>query len=163
MSPVQQQAAYDSVFHQLQQAQHHFWQSTWHWIHHPNIKHVFKVIWHKTAPPLQTGGSVVFARWRQCAIPYGHIGTTWWIRFNLCFLRPTWVHNLNCKSISSAVFAQLKECRQVHWRPLVNTIELLLPPAHLSPQPKCKIDRFSRFLHSCRQKVHAFYHGRPFP
>jgi len=38
VSPVQQQAAYDSVFHQLQQAQHRFWQSTWHWTHHPNTK-----------------------------------------------------------------------------------------------------------------------------
>ena len=28
VSPVQQQASYDSVFHQLQQAQHHCWQST---------------------------------------------------------------------------------------------------------------------------------------
>ena len=36
VSPVQQQASYDSVFHQLQQAQHHCWQSTWHWTHHPN-------------------------------------------------------------------------------------------------------------------------------
>jgi len=35
--PVQQ-ASYDCVFHQLQQAQHHCWQSTWHWTHHPNTK-----------------------------------------------------------------------------------------------------------------------------
>jgi len=27
-------------------------------------------------------GSVVFARWRQCALPCGHIGTTWQIRLN---------------------------------------------------------------------------------
>jgi len=33
---------------------------------------VVKVIWHKTASPLQTDGSIVFARWRQCAFPYGH-------------------------------------------------------------------------------------------
>ena len=42
MSPVQQQASYDSVFHQLQQAQHHCWQSTWHWTHHPNTKQEIK-------------------------------------------------------------------------------------------------------------------------
>ena len=40
--------------------------------------------------------------------PYGrHTGATWWIRLNLCFLQPTWVHNPNGKSIGSAVFAQL--------------------------------------------------------
>jgi len=35
-----------------------------------------------------------------------HIGTTWQIRFNLCFLWPTRVHNPKDKSIGSAVFAQ---------------------------------------------------------
>jgi len=35
------------------------------------------------------------ARWRQCA----HIGATWRIRLNLCFLRSTWVHDPNSKSI----------------------------------------------------------------
>ena len=34
--PVQQQAPYTCVFHQLQQAQHHCWQSTWHCTHHPS-------------------------------------------------------------------------------------------------------------------------------
>jgi len=32
-SEVQKQTEYDSVSHQLQQAQHHFSQSTWHWTH----------------------------------------------------------------------------------------------------------------------------------
>jgi len=50
-------------------------------------------MWHKTASQLQTDGSVVFTRWRQCALPCGHIGTTWRIWLNLCFLRPIWVHN----------------------------------------------------------------------
>jgi len=34
-------------------------------------------------------GSIVFARWRQCALLCGHIGATWRIRLNLCFLWPT--------------------------------------------------------------------------
>ena len=34
---------------------------------------------------------------------------------------------------------------EAHWRHLANTIELVLPSAHLSPQPKHQIDRFSRF------------------
>ena len=36
-----------------------------------------------------------------------HIGATWQIRLNLCFLWPTRVHNPNGKSIGSAVSAQL--------------------------------------------------------
>jgi len=65
-----------------------------------------------TSPP-QTDGSVVFARFRQCALPSGYIGATWLIRLNLCFLRPTRVHNPNGKSIGSAIFAQLTaKCRR---------------------------------------------------
>jgi len=52
-------------------------------------------------------GSVIFARWRQCAIPCGHIGAIWWIRLNLCFHRPTRVNNPNGKSIGSTVSVQL--------------------------------------------------------
>jgi len=61
-----------------------------------------KVIWHKTASPPQMDGSITFARWRQCALSYGHIATTWRIQLNLCFLRPTPVENLNSISISWA-------------------------------------------------------------
>jgi len=34
-----------------------------------HFKQVVKVIWHKAASPPLTNGSVVFARWRQCAPP----------------------------------------------------------------------------------------------
>ena len=44
-------------------------------------------------------------RSRQSVV--GHIGATWRIRLDLCFLRPTWVHNPNGKSIGLAVFAGL--------------------------------------------------------
>jgi len=71
------------------------------------LQKVVKVIWYKTASPPQTDGSVVFARWRQCALPSGHIDATWWIQLNLCFLRPSQVHSPNGKSISLAVSAQL--------------------------------------------------------
>jgi len=54
-----------------------------------------------------TDGSIVFARWRQCTLPWGNVGATWRIRLILCLLRPTRVHNLNGISIGSAVFAQL--------------------------------------------------------
>jgi len=56
----------------------------------------------------QTDGSIVFARLRQCALVRGHIGgATWWIRLNLCFLRPTRVHSPNGKSIGWVIFVQL--------------------------------------------------------
>jgi len=47
---------------------------------------VAKVIWRKAASPPQMDGSVVLARWRQCALPWGHIGATLQMRLNLCFL-----------------------------------------------------------------------------
>jgi len=34
---------------------------------------------------------------------------------------------------------------RVYWRHLANTIEIVLPWAHPSPQPKRQVDRFSRF------------------
>jgi len=80
-----------------------------HWRQKHILLQVVKVILHKATSPLQPDGSVVFTRWCQCAIPWGHGGhivATWWIRLNLCFL----------------------------W-----------PLAHLSPQPKQQIDRFSHF------------------
>jgi len=51
--------------------------------------------------------SIVFARWSQCALPWGHNGATWRIGLNLCFLWNTRAHNPNSKSIGSAIFAQL--------------------------------------------------------
>jgi len=114
------------------------------------------LVLHKTALPPETDGSIVFARWRQCACIRGHIGATWRIRLNFCFLRPTRVHNSNGKSIGSAIFAQLT-ADTLQWvlrhpklpipmghlesgRPS-NTI----PLAHPSTQPKRHIDRFNRF------------------
>jgi len=59
----------------------------------------------------QTDGSIVFARWRQCALPWRHIGATWQ---HLCFVRPTGAHNPNGKSIDSAIF----------WRPFLKQFAL---------------------------------------
>jgi len=50
----------------------------------------------KAASLLHMDGSIVFARWRQCAPPC-----------NTCFLESTRVHNPNGISIGSAVFAGL--------------------------------------------------------
>jgi len=140
-------------------------------------KQVVIVIWHKAASPQETDFSVVFARWCQHTLPSGHIGATWRIRLNLCFLRPISVHNPNGKSVGSAIFVQLMaERRQAHWHHLPNvdwtcahwhhlqnTIELVLPSAHLSPQPKWQIDLFSRFCTAHSRKSLYFKMGRPFP
>ena len=68
---------------------------------------VVKAIWHKTTSLPHMDGWIVFVRWRQCAFPCGHIGATWQIQLNLCFLWHTRVHNPNDKSIGLAVLAQL--------------------------------------------------------
>jgi len=88
----------------------------------PKFKQVVKVIWHKAASPTQMDGSIVFAMWHQCALPWGHSGAMWRTRLNLCFLWPTQVHNPNSKSIGSAAFTQLMAgCHRAHWRHLANT------------------------------------------
>ena len=96
------------------------------------IKQVAKVIWHKTALPQQTDGAVVFGRWRQCAHIGGHIGATWRIRLNFCFLRPTRVHNANGKSIGSAVSAQLtaESPYTLQWE----AFSLKIVPSHGDPR-----------------------------
>jgi len=55
-----------------------------------------------------------------------------------------------------------------HWRHLANTIELMLPLAHPSPQPQFADRSVQPFMHSSRQSivtvtVPIFYNGRPFP
>jgi len=55
------------------------------------------------------------------------------------------------------------QCCLAHWRHLANTIELLLPSAHPSPQPKWQSDRFSHYCTAhCRQSLH-FTMCAPFP
>jgi len=69
---------------------------TWKLTIKKEAKQVVKVIWHKSTSPLHMDGSVVFARWQQCAPPC-----------NTCLLWPTWAHNPNGILVGSAVFAQL--------------------------------------------------------
>jgi len=51
----------------------------------------------------------------------------------------------------------------VHWHHLTNTIELVLPSAHPSPQPKWQINRFSCFCTAHGRKSLYFTMGDPFP
>ena len=116
------------------------------------IKQVVRVIWHKTALLSQADGSVVFARWRQCAFPCGHIGTTWRIRLNLCFLWPTWVCNPNGSRSCTALG---RKSLYLRWALIPPKLPLAmgdLDPhlrhgslAHRSPRPKRHLDRFSHF------------------
>jgi len=52
---------------------------------------------------------------------------------------------------------------RAHWGHLVNMIELVLPSAHSSPQPKRQINRFSRFCTAHCRKCLYFTMGDPFP
>ena len=135
-----------------------------------------RVIWHKTASPPQTDGSVVFARWRQCAHMGGNIGATWWIWFNSCFLWPTRVHNPNGKSISLAVSAQLsaESPYTLQWAPFSPKLPLLtrdldLHLTHLiidslgpcEPTNQTASLSVQPFLHSWPQTVPILYNGTP--
>ena len=125
------------------------------------LKQVIKVIWHKTTLPPQMDVSVVFAMWCQCSLP---CDATWRIRLNLCFLRPTRIHNQNSKSVGSAISAQLTaECRQIHWCHLGNLNELVLPSARPSPHPKRQIVWFSHLCTAQGRKSLCFRMGGSFP
>ena len=50
---------------------------------------------------------------------------------------------------------------RAHWRHLANTIELVHPSDHLSPQHKQQIDRFSRFCTCHGRKTLYFTMGAP--
>jgi len=56
-----------------------------------NNSNKWSVICHKAASLPPTDCSIAFAKY----VLVRHIGTTWRIRFNLCFLRPARVHNPN--------------------------------------------------------------------
>jgi len=51
---------------------------------------------------------------------------------------------------------------RAHWRHLANTIELVLPSAYPSPQPKRQSDRFSRFCTAHGRKCLYFTMEDPF-
>ena len=67
--------------------------------------------------------------------------------------------------VSSGTLAPLGEYDWdgAHWRPLANRIELVLPSAHPSPQPKWQIDQFSRFCTAHGSESLCFTMGNRFP
>jgi len=50
---------------------------------------------------------------------------------------------------------------KAHWRHVANTIELVHPSAHSSPEPKRQMDRFSRFYTAYSRKCLYFTMGAP--
>jgi len=52
---------------------------------------------------------------------------------------------------------------RTYWRHLANTIELVLPSAYPSPQPKRHLDRLSRFCraHYCDRPCYSVCDNRP--
>jgi len=84
--------------------------------HNPNGKSIGSAIFEQLAAECR------LANWRHLVntIKHVHTGTTWRIRLNLCFLRPTRVYNPNSKSIGSAVSAQLtaESPHTLQWAPL---------------------------------------------
>ena len=51
----------------------------------------------------------------------------------------------------------MSPCMRARWLHLVNAIELVLPSAHPSPQPKQQIDRFTRFWATVCKRVRICY------
>ena len=126
--------------------------------------------------PQQTGGSVAFARWRQSELRIAHIGASWRIRLNLCFLRHTRVHNQNGKSIGSA--ALLHSSRQkvpIFYNGRCFPQRLPPPVGAMDPHlihgclvaPESSTQTTSRsvqpFLHSSQQRVPVLYDRPYFP
>jgi len=105
--------------------------------------------------------------------PWGHIGATWWIRLNLCFLSPTWVHNPNGKSIGSTIFAQpMAKCRQAcpgmsfpliiatsHWESGTHLIHASLSPPESITKMTSRL--VQPLLHSLWQNAATLYKGPP--
>jgi len=105
--------------------------------------------------------SIVFAWWRQCALPCGHIGDTWRIRLNSCFLLLTQVYNPNGKSIGSEWATLSPKLSLVMGD--VDPIKFMIPWARPSPQSKLHHDRFSCFRTGVRRVSLYFTMGSPFP
>jgi len=90
-----------------------------------------------------------------------HTGATWWIRLNLCFLRPTRVHNPNSKSIGSAASAQLTaESLTLQWV----TRSPKIAPYHKGSGPhqiRDSLDQSEPTVQTTSRSVELFSHGWP--
>jgi len=162
------------------------WQVFSHWLHiilmvnktditSQESKQVVKVIWHKTASPPQTDGSIIFARWCQCAHRAGHIGATWWIWLNLFpSAHPSPQPKQQIDRFSHFCTAQGGKCLYFimgdpfpqncpfSWG-IGTPIHFVIHWGRPSPQSKLHHDRFSYFCTGDRRVSLYFAMGAPFP
>jgi len=145
------------------------------WAHWRHLANTIELVLPSAHPSPQPKRQVDrFSRfWAAHGSVVGYTGATWQIRLNLCFIWPTRVHNINGKSISAAVSAQLRAESHLHWETLAPKIS----PSHaasgphlihdslaiLSPQSKRHHDRFSYFLSGDRRVSLYFTMGASFP
>ena len=118
----------------------------------------------------QKNGSIVFARWRQCAHIRGHIGAAWRMQFNLCF-RPQPKRQINQfgRFCTSHGRKSLYFTMGTHSPKLIHLVWDLDP--HLThdslSQTKPPIQTASQsvqlFSHIWPHSVAILYNGRPFP
>jgi len=139
-----------------------------------------------TAVPQQTDSSVVFARLGQCALRWGHIamcppmGAHWRHLANTIELVLPLAHqslqpkqqivrlNHFCTDHGRVSLGTLAPPSKYdwtceHWCHPAIMIELELPSAHPSPQPKWQVDRLSCFCTAHGRKSLCFTMGDPFP
>jgi len=105
---------------------------------------------------------------------WAHVGATWRIWLNLCFLRTTIVHNPSANRSVQPFCAQITaECCRVHLRHQANTIENVHNGTTLRIRLNLCFFRPTRvhtpnrlvqpFMRNSRHKVPILYNGRPFP
>ena len=138
-----------------------------------------KVIWNKTASLPQMNVSIAFIRWRQCALPCGHIGATWQILLNLCFLQTTspqskrqinWFSLFLCTAhgrVSSGYIGTTWRIRS-KLRTMAPLCEYDWTSASLGPlkftiQTANRSIQVQPFLRNSWQKVPILYNGQLFP
>ena len=93
--------------------------------------------------PQQTDSLIVFARLRQCALLWRHIGAPWRIRLNLCFLGPTRVHNPSIanRSMQPLLHSSWQSLYTLQWAPLSPEIA----PSHRRSEPHLIFDSLSQY------------------
>jgi len=141
--------------------------------------------------PRQIDGSIVFARWCQCALPYGHPnpnpwrhlantietvhnGATWQIRLNLCSLQPNFTAQMANQSVQPFLHSSWQKAPIVYnGQPFPPKLPLIMGGSgpHLIHdslgKSKPTIQTASRsvqlFLHTSLQSVPILYNGTPLP
>jgi len=118
-------------------------------------------------------GSIVFARWCECALPCGHIGATWRIRLTCASFSPpeatTQMANLfshfctACGTVSSGMLGMPFPLKIVssHGGSVSPSNTWFLGSPNSASQMASR--SVQPVLHSSQQKVPTLYDGRPFP